>query len=152
KRGDLGAFNLLVELYQKDDKFTEVEEVQLTSAISLSMEELKKLNRFGAFALEVANLYYYYGKDLTTPNDKAINWINDALTKNPDNKDELENKKLLIELSAKLTEGFDEETFINYWNALVEEVEYRRGSGYVQLQNVKTLFTMVEKDMGNIKK
>ncbi|MGF2714573.1 serine/threonine-protein kinase [Bacillus cereus] len=154
------AYNLLINQFKLDAKFTLEEEKQLLQVVNPNLVDLQKQTGYGDLAFEIGKLYWYYytddkgGKDtniedssvtrVTTP----IKWFDDAVKYGSRNSKTArvfsEIGKFQRDIVLNMQEASDSKLYSKYWANIKEVLSMNDSNDLVTLEVGKLVYDAVE--------
>ncbi|MED3013712.1 serine/threonine protein kinase, partial [Bacillus thuringiensis] len=154
------AYNLLINQYKLDAKFTMEEEKELLKVVNPNLLDLQKQEGYGDLAFEIGKLYWYYytddnnGKDgghedfsvtrVTTP----IKWFDDAVKYGSRNSKTArifsEIGKFQRDIVLNMQEASDGKLYSKYWANIKEVLSMNDSNDLVTLEVAKLVYDAVE--------
>ncbi|MEC2463589.1 serine/threonine-protein kinase [Bacillus cereus] len=153
------AYNLLINQYKLDAKFTLEEEKELLKVVNPNLLDLQKQEGYGDLAFEIGKLYWYYytegkgGSDshddfsvtrVTTP----IKWFDDAVKYGSRNSKTArvfsEIGKFQRDIVLNMQEASDNKLYSKYWENIKEVLSMNDSNDLVTLEVGKLVYDAIE--------
>jgi serine/threonine-protein kinase len=152
-KGDsLDSYDLMVKLFKQDDQFTNVEEVELLSAIQPNLDDLHGVKGYGDLAYSIGKLYLYYGSGIDGDHKNALKWLSEAVTYKSQYKSIAENLKNIIDARNALNGGSkDRGLHERYVKSLLNVASNYDNSTLENLTNIDWLYGYLVKNAGYLK-
>lgn len=141
-RGSVEPYDVMLGIYTRDGELTDVEDVELRSAIASNSSELSKSSNYGQLAYDLVETYLYYGSNLSNQVEQLNRWIGVSLE---NNSDDLNLKVRTIKDFMEYKDPYESDTaYMGYMNALMVLMTDSTEDSFKQLKNTEWMLEHIE--------